>query len=154
MTKYLILGFALIIGISVYYTGLYIYFIRTDIQENLPQPTETDESAQEIISGEFITVDLIHKGSGQARLIRVDGKNILRFENFNVTNGPDLYVYLSKSASPTGDLASLEDYIDLGPLKGDSGNQNYEINGEVAGYRTAIIWCKRFGVLFTYAVME
>lgn len=105
-------------------------------------------------AGSFVDVDLIHKGSGRARLLEVDGKTVLRFENFKVTSGTDLYVYLSKSIAPIGDLKSLGDYLDLGVLKGTSGNQNYEINADVAGYKTALVWCKQFGVLFTYAIME
>lgn len=141
-------------GIIVYYTGLYTYFIRNDVQEVLPTFSDSVVSVQTYASGNFVELDLIHKGSGDAKLINVGGKSILRFENFNVSSGPDLYVYLSKSTNPTGDLKSLGDYIDLGPLKGTSGNHNYEINADVNEYKTAVIWCKRFGVLFTYAIMK
>lgn len=48
----------------------------------------------------------------------------------------------------------IGDYINLGLLKGTSGNQNYEISVDIIGYTTAIVWCKRYGVLFTYAVMK
>lgn len=154
MKKYIIVGIVLIIGAVIYYTGLYTYFIRTDIQEELPVSSEPTDLTRTISAGKFVEIDLIHKGSGGAKLIQVDGENILRFENFNVTSGPDLYVYLSKVMSPTGDIKSLGDYIDLGLLKGTSGNQNYEISTDITEYKTAIVWCKRYGVLFTYAVMD
>ena len=138
----------------VYFTGLYTYFIRTEVQEALPTPSAQSNSPQVIRTGTFGEVDFIHKGSGTAKLINVEGKTILRLEDFNVVSGPDLYVYLSQSEQPTGDLKSLGDFKDLGRLKGTMGNQNYEITGDVASYKTAVVWCKRYGVLFTYAVMK
>ena len=154
MKKYLISIILIIVGAGIYYSGLYTYFIRTDIQEELPSSSGSVQATQTIATGNFVEVDFIHKGSGQANLVKVNGKNILRFENFNVVSGPDLYVYLSKSPNPTGGIKSLGDFIDLGLLKGTSGNQNYEINADTTGYATAIVWCKRYGVLFTYAVMR
>src|SRR3989344_2497484 len=160
MKKYSIGAIVLLILAGViYFTGLYTYFVRTEVNEELPMPSATVGASTMptpavLRQGSFGEVDFIHKGSGVAKLIQIDGRNILRLENFNVVSGPDLYVYLSKNAQPTGDSKSLGDYIDLGPLKGTSGNQNYEINADIAGYTTAIIWCRRYGVLFTYAVMQ
>jgi len=59
------------------------------------------------------------------------------------TNGPDLYVYLS-----TDKAAS--DFVNLGRLKGNMGNQNYEIpqGTDLDKYDTVLIWCKAFSVLF------
>jgi len=72
-----------------------------------------------------------------------DGNEVLRLEDFKSTNGPDLYVYLSvdKKAS---------DFISLGKLKANQGNQNYQIPSEVDldEYSQVLIWCKTFGVLF------
>jgi len=104
--------------------------------------------------GQFGDVDFVHKGSGEAKIITLAGKQYLRLENFSVTSGPDLYVYLTDNTNPTSDVSGLGEYIDLGLLKGTSGNQNYEITTELAGRNTAVIWCKRFGVLFSYAVMD
>ena len=80
-----------------------------------------------------------------------DGKTehrILRLENCKSTNGPDLYVYLSKDARSISD-----GYIELGRLKGNIGNQNYHIPDDVnlGEYSYALIWCKQFSVLFGYA---
>ncbi|MDO8495269.1 MAG: DM13 domain-containing protein [bacterium] len=156
MKKYYLIAPVLIVAGVIYYTGLYTYFIRNDVQESLPATSDKPEaSVQTLASGNFVKVDLVHKGSGEAKIIRFDDKNILRFENFNVTSGPDLYVYLTKSVQLTGDIKSLGDYVDLGLLKGTSGNQNYEIGSiDISEYKTAVVWCRRFGVLFTYAVMK
>jgi electron transfer DM13 len=67
----------------------------------------------------------------------------LRLENFKSTNGPDLHVYLA-----TDEKAS--DYVILGKLKANIGNQNYEIPDgvDLAKYHEVLIWCKQFSVLF------
>jgi hypothetical protein len=68
---------------------------------------------------------------------------VLRVENLKVTNGPDLYVYL---ATDTGS----SEFVDLGRLKGNIGNQNYVIpdGTDLTKYNTVLIWCKLFSVLF------
>lgn len=143
----------ILISAGVYYTGVYTYFLKKEVNEDLPPMMSKPEAAM-LAEGFFGEIDLIHKGSGRALLLKSGEKTILRFEDFAVTNGPDLYVYLAKGEQPTGDLKSLQDYLDLGRLKGNMGNQNYEIAGSADGYNTVVIWCKKFGVLFTYAVME
>lgn len=156
-------GVVLIIAVflELFYFRFHIYFQETVVNEALPAlspktgagPIEVVEP-QILAKGSFVEVDTVHKGSGTARIILQDGKRYLRFENFQVTNGPDLYVYLSESKTPGSDLKSLDKYISLGLLKGNVGDQNYEIPEPFRGYDTAVIWCQKFGVLFSYAVME
>lgn len=154
---FVVIGVVIIAG-GIYYLGLYTYLIKTEIHEELPrQGGAPDSSAPQIKTiavGSFGEVDFIHKGSGQAKLIEIDGKTILRLENFSVTSGPDLYVYLSNSAKPTHNVKDLGDYVDLGLLKATSGNQNYDVPVVAQNYRTAVIWCKQFGVLFSFAAMN
>ncbi|MDQ5842482.1 MAG: DM13 domain-containing protein [Thermoproteota archaeon] len=78
-----------------------------------------------------------------------DGSMILRLENLKATNGPDLYVYLS-----TDDSAS--DFMNLGRLKGNIGNQNYEIPEGIdfSKYDTVLIWCRASNVLFGSAELR
>ena len=78
-------------------------------------------------------------------------QRFLRFEGFETDNGPDLNVYLVNSS--TGDVS---DFIDLGDLKGNIGEQNYEIPTAVdlGVYDEVVIWCVRFGVGFGDAVLE
>ena len=64
----------------------------------------------------------VHNAEGIAKVIPLqDGSSILRLENLHVTNGPDLYVYLSPDTSD-------EDFVNIGTLKVNNGNQNYEIH--------------------------
>ncbi len=154
MKTYAIIGAVIVFATVVYFTGVYTYFIRTEVHEALPASVGGEGGRRVIASGTFGAVDFIHKGLGYAKLLEIDGKRMLRLEDFQVTNGPDLYIYLATGEAPTNDIKSLGDYIDLGPLKATMGEQNYDAPTADAHYKTAVIWCKKFGVLFSYAVMR
>ena len=160
MKHYILIGitiFITLIAVTDYYFGFHTYFQKTEVHDPLPKSInlpEADISYKTIVQGSFVEVDLIHKGSGTARIIEGGDKRYLRLEDFEVTNGPDLYVYLSESKTPGNNLKSIDKYISLGLLKGNAGNQNYDIPKPFQGYDTVVIWCQKFGVLFTYAVME
>lgn len=79
-----------------------------------------------------------------------DGSRTLRLEPFESTNGPDLYVYLTAADHADGDEQLDADFVDLGDLRGNIGNQNYDIPSEVdlAVYDTVVIWCRRFTTSF------
>jgi Electron transfer DM13 len=99
--------------------------------------------------GEFEGADDFHFGRGQALLIETaPGEYTLRFENFSVRNGPDLFVYLSTDAHGYSDDSLL-----LGELKGTDGAFNYPVPGEidVSQYQSAVVWCRAFSVLFATA---
>jgi hypothetical protein len=103
-------------------------------------------------SGQFHGADEFHFGRGTARLIETGpGTFTVRLENFEVRNGPDLYVYLSPSAD--GYAAGA---IELARLKADRGNQNYAVKAgtSVSAVRSVVIWCKQFGVLFATAPLS
>ena len=141
-----------------YYTGVYTYFISREVSEDMPTPaTKTETEILTAKQGQFVDADFFHKGSGEAKIISYsDGKNILRFENFDITNGPDLFVYLSDSATPGGNIESLGNFLDLGMLKGNKGNQNYDLPAQIdlEKYKSVVIWCKQFGILFPYAILQ
>lgn len=98
-----------------------------------------------LLTGSFIGVgDGIHDAQGNAKVIPVEGGgNVLRLEDLIVTNGPDLYVYLSTDKSAS-------DFVNLGRLKANIGNQNYPIPAgtDMTKYDTVLIWCRAFSVLF------
>ena len=112
--------------------------------------TTTTKQTSLLLVGKFVGVnDGIHNAEGQAKVISLDGGGniILRLENFKATNGPDLYVYLGTSKNATSD------FVNLGRLKGNIGNQNYEIpdGTDLSKYDTVLIWCRAFSVLFGHA---
>ena len=100
-------------------------------------------------------IDLGHPGTGTVLVYRQpDGSHVIRFEDLDVSNGPDLLVILS--ASPLVDdrgAYSATEYFSLGDLKGNQGNQNYEVPAEVSldDYLTVAIWCRRFNYTFNAA---
>lgn len=106
-------------------------------------------------TGNFMDADSFHKGSGTATIYRgPDGSYLLRLEDLAVTNGPDLHVILSPHESPESrNDVHTPGYVDLGKLKGNKGNQNYEIPGgvDIAANGSMIIYCKPFSVVFSVA---
>lgn len=111
----------------------------------------TTTTSNVVRTGSFIGVgDGIHNAEGMAKVIPLeDGTNILRLENLRVTNGPDLYVYLS----PDKDAS---DIVNVGKLKANNGNQNYDIpeGTDLSKYNTVLIWCRPFSVLFGSAELN
>ena len=95
-----------------------------------------------------------YSGDGTA-LVLNDGseQRFLRFENFSTDNGPDLNVYLTTADANADSGAFDEEFIDLGNLKGNIGDQNYEIPPDVdlARFDTVVVWCVRFSTPFTAA---
>ena len=113
------------ISISVSVTIIVVYatgplFFDVTVNEEMPA------ASLAMPMGNFIGIgDEIHDAVGEVFVIEAeDGSKFLRFENFKASNGPDLYVYLA-----TDETAS--DYVSLGKLKGNIGNQNYLIPPEV-----------------------
>ncbi|HUF99945.1 MAG TPA: DM13 domain-containing protein [Ilumatobacter sp.] len=100
-------------------------------------------------SGTFVSLN--HPTVGNA-IVQGNGtgQRFLRFEQFETDNGPDLNVYLVNSAA-----GGVDDFVDLGNLKGNIGDQNYEIPPEVdlAVYDTVLIWCVRFSSGFGEALL-
>lgn len=98
--------------------------------------------------GMFEGADSFHFGRGAVLLIETaPDRFILRFEDFSVRNGPDLFVYLSAS----GDRP--DEALNLGPLKATDGAFNYEVpeGTDVSQFSSAIVWCRQFATLFASA---
>ncbi len=108
---------------------------------------------EELKVANFGGADEFHLGSGTATIFRTpDGGLLLRLADFSVTNGPALSVLLSPSFSPQSSQ-ELGDYIDIGALKGNIGNQNYEIpdGTDVDSINSIVIYCVPFHVVFATA---
>jgi hypothetical protein len=123
--------------------------------EEAPAGEPIAEPASPVLLGSGRFVGLAgHSGTGDAGIFRNPGGSYaLRFENFDVENGPDLEVYLV----PGADRTSLEPgSIHLGALKGNVGNQTYDLppgTDLVPGPYTALIWCQAFTVEFVGATL-
>lgn len=109
-----------------------------------------------VVSGPFEDFDDFHEGTGSATIYQLDdGTHVLRFEDFEVTNGPDLHVLLVPNGAPDG-RDDITGYVDLGSLKGNIGDQNYDIPADVdvSEYDSVVIYCQPFHVIFSTATIS
>jgi hypothetical protein len=140
--------------------------LSTEAQDALLEAAETDRTgsdpapspeAAEKARGPFEgrsgrTVD-----GGEAVLLEApDGPRWVRLEGLDVDNGPNLHVYLSASAADAPSAEFGETFVDLGELKFNEGDSNYEVPPEVdlSAYRSVVIWCEQFGVNFAVSPLR
>ena len=117
--------------------------------ERVDEPLPGAGAPVELAEGSFVSRE--HETTGTVRVLRLpDGEQVVRLEDFATSNGPALYVYLSQNPADGGDGAFDDDYVDLGPLKGNLGDQNYPVPPEInaVGYAAVVVWCDRFAVPF------
>lgn len=110
------------------------------------------EGARNVLLGRGSFESVAHPAEGIATTIRTAaGARVLTLTNFEVDNGPDLRVYLV--AGPARDESGVDDFEDLGALKGNTGNQQYELPRglDLERYSTVVIWCRAFSVNFARA---
>ena len=128
---------------------------NTTINENMTITIgisqNTAEENKNLLVGDFMGVnDGIHNAEGYAKILTLsDGSQILRLEDFRSTNGPDVHLYLSTDKQASN-------FIDLGRLKANNGDQNYQIpiDTDFNKYKYVLIWCQPFSVLFGSAQLS
>lgn len=114
-----------------------------------PPTTEAEPAVRVAYVGSFGPRS--HPAEGTAVVLTDGTQTFLRFDDdFATDNGPDLNVYLHTAApdASVGDL--VDDFIDLGDLKGNIGAQNYVVPDgiDLDRYNTVSVWCVRFRVVF------
>ena len=134
--------------------GIHTLFIDDRVDEAGPVFAVPDAEETTLLTGSFIGRS--HPAEGTALVLGAGEERFLRLEDFATDNGPDLNVYLSTAPSDADDGEFDDDFVDLGDLKGNIGNQNYEIPVDVdlTRYRSVVIWCVRFGVAFGAAELS
>jgi hypothetical protein len=120
--------------------------VNETIQAMVPPNTDMS-SVYELRSGNFTNSGNISKVNGISRLLSVNDIEFLRFEHFNITNGPELHVYFTNK----GDLV---DSKDLGILKGNIGPQNYFLGDIADQYDTVVIASEPFKMIYAKAMLE
>jgi hypothetical protein len=110
-----------------------------------------------IAGGILVDADGAHRGTGEVTIVRdTDGMIQVQLSAFEVTNGPDLEVWLSAHPDPqsSSDVKG-EAFLSLGQLKGNVGDQAYYVpmGEDLSAYKSLVIWCEQFGVLFSPAVL-
>jgi len=156
------LGLVVLASLSIAYYLISPAFIVVEMNEALPstdsagisisQPVLGSNATEMVVTnilaqGEFMPGD--HDVAGKAILLESEGEKILRFEDFDTINGPDLLIYLSK------DLTA-KDFVNIGGIKATKGNVNYEVDSSIdtSQYKNVLVWCRAFGVLFSYAELK
>jgi hypothetical protein len=128
-------------------------FINQRVNEQFPTASA---ASNQLASGQFHSG--AHETKGMATVFQLaDGKKMLRLTNFQTSNGPDVHVYLvAAQDAKDNDTVTKAEFVDLGSMKGNIGDQNYEWPGSVdlAKYRSVTIWCKRFSVNFGTAPLN
>ncbi len=134
-------------------------FVNKTVNESLPIASTaavgTSMEASSMTPATLLTGSF-HKGAhettGMATIHQFqDGKRVLRLTNFKTSNGPDVHVYLVAANDATdNDVVKKAGFIELGALKGNEGDQNYDVpsTADLSRYRAVTIWCQRFNVNF------
>ena len=144
------LTIGLIAAIGWYLFRPELLFIHKRVNEQLPSSAEPISI---VSSGRFHSV--AHETKGMAMVYRLpDGQRVLRLTEFETSNGPDVRVYLvAADDAHDSKTVARASFVDLGEMKGNKGDQNYDVPREVdlSKYRSVSIWCRRFAVNFATA---
>lgn len=169
MRRPLLFTFVAIVGLGIG-AGLALFepwriFTSTTVEETIPSvpagtaaPTGTSAETTVLARGTLITHE--HETTGTVAILRLsDGKRVLRFEDLNTSDGPDLRVWLTDARviEGTAGWRVFDDnkHVELGELKGNKGSQNYEIpeTVDLETLTSVSIWCARFHVSFGAAAL-
>jgi hypothetical protein len=116
--------------------------LNTALDENISDPMYTNDS-KSLIGNFKDSSDGFHKVEGVAKVVDLeDGKTFLRLENLKATNGSALYLFLSTDRDAS-------DFVNLGRLKGNMGNQNnlIPVGTGLKKFDSVLKWCRTFSVL-------
>jgi hypothetical protein len=106
--------------------------------------------AQDAVVAEGNFHSVAHQSRGFAAIHQLPGgARLLRLTDFETSNGPALHVYLVAAAGAQDNpMVAKADVVDLGALKGNKGDQNYELPAgvDLGKFRAVTIWCRRFSV--------
>jgi hypothetical protein len=131
-------------------------FINQKVNEGFPTAQASSTEAKPLFTGHFHAV--AHETKGHASILQLaDGRRTLRLTEFETSNGPDVRVYLIAANDATdSETVKNAGYLELGALKGNIGDQNYEIPADVdlTKYRAVTVWCRRFSVNFGTAPLQ
>ncbi len=131
-------------------------WINQKVNEPVPFAASTDP--QPLYTGRL--EGKAHQTSGRGTVYKTsDGRQYLRLTDFSTSNGPDVHVILARSDDEnlTHEIVKGQlDDVELGSLKGNQGDQNYDLPASVDlhKYNAAVIYCERFHAVFGVARLE
>jgi electron transfer DM13 len=159
MNRKIWIGSGLVVAAMAWYAFRpELLFINKSVSDTFPaqsvaaDSTDVAAAPKELASGQF--KGYAHETQGNAGIYQVNGKRVLRLTDFKTSNGPDVHVYLVAAPDAKDDATVKKaEYVDLGSMKGNVGDQNYDVPATVdlAKYQAVTIWCARFNVNFATA---
>lgn len=154
--RVVVAALAVLGGVGWYLFRPELLFVDKQVNEELAATPSAEMGAPAgpatLAAGTFHSV--AHETRGTATVLDVDGKRILRLTDFATSNGPDVRVYLvAATDADDNETVTKAGFVELGKLKGNQGDQNYEVPGDLDlnQYRAVTIWCARFRVNFATA---
>jgi hypothetical protein len=142
-----------LLALSVLLGGFWVYRNLSQQPAEVVQQQPVNQpppESQSLGGGEFIDADSIHQANGRVDIVESENGPLAVFKDFSVTQGPDLFVYLSPN--PPGQ--DLGNFVSLGELKSNSGAQSYNLPANWRDYQTIVIWCRAFSTDFGYASLN
>ncbi len=148
--KFILLGSVPVLGLAWALFRPELIFVNQQVNEKLT--VSAGQTAMTLAKGEFKSYS--HETTGNAEIVKVGDKWILRLSNFKTSNGPDVHVIVGKNSDPKSFKAT--DSVDLGVIKGNIGDQNYVLPSSISpeDIMSVTIWCKRFSVSFGGASLK
>lgn len=142
---------AVAVGVVVLVAFVLVWFQpqKLVIDESVDEAAPSAGTVTELARGSFVSLD--HGTTGTAVVVELgDGTRVLRIEGLDTSNGPDLFVYLSANRADGPEGAFDDEYLSLGRLKGNKGDQNYDVPAGTAldRYASVVVWCDRFDSAF------
>jgi hypothetical protein len=153
ITAVIILVIIIVVGIIG--IGWFVVFN----QSSTGQPSMDEDLNTEVTilsEGNLVRIDNSHWGTGVVQIVQDDdGNYFVYFIDVEIASGPQLIVYLSDKPTFSGTNDSPGNYIDLGELPAQSGSFSVSIptGTNIGLYKSVMIWCEPFSVVFTYATL-
>jgi len=125
---------------------------------NEPAPFASGDEPQPIYTGRL--EGNLHQTTGRVTIYKAaDGNRYLRLTDFSTSNGPDVHVLLARNDDKNLEHEAAEgplDTVELGSLKGNQGDQNYDLptSVDLKKYNAVVIYCERFHAVFGVARLE
>lgn len=131
-----------VLAIVVFYFEPQAALFDDEVNDPVPAAASVSEPTS------FVSIE--HDTNGELLLVTAGDQRLVRLDGLSTTNGPDLHVYLSANPFDGDDGAFDDEFIDLGELRGNLGDQNYPLDPTVdlTQYRSVVIWCDRFDAAF------
>jgi hypothetical protein len=147
---------AIVLAMGWYAFRPELLFVTQQVNEQFPSSGQVAAGSAALVKGNFKS--LAHETKGVATIYTLaDGKQTLRLTEFETSNGPDVHVYLTAAEVEKGsDAIKSAGFVDLGSMKGNKGDQNYDVpvGVDLSKYKSVTIWCARFGVNFGIASLS